>query len=74
VPEFIPYLVAYGVLGFFGWLRYRAYLEFLFKVVKKHGVEGLRAAEGVAKPGLNIDADLPRKKLPPSKPDEQRAA
>lgn len=74
MPDFIPYLVASCVLGFFGWLRYRAYLKFMFKVVEKHGVEGLRAAEGVAKPGLNIDADLPHRKLPPTDSGEQRAA
>lgn len=44
------FLIIAGLAGFFGLLRYLAYLMFAWHVSKMHGVAGLRAMQYVATP------------------------
>ena len=53
------------LLGFFGWLKYRAYLKFMTHVVDKLAdkrANEITAIGKIAKPGVDV-ASLPRRRL-----------
>ncbi|GAA2573508.1 hypothetical protein [Pseudonocardia hydrocarbonoxydans] len=65
--EIIVPVAGSALLGFFGWLKYRAYLQFMTHVVEKLGDK--RAAEiaaigRISKPGLAV-SELPTRRPGP---------
>ncbi|SDH44121.1 hypothetical protein SAMN05216377_12281 [Pseudonocardia oroxyli] len=71
----------YGILllatalvgGFFGYLKYRAYLKSIDKVIEKLGVPGLKAAASIAKPTATPLPSV-RSLKGPKEPPSQTAA
>lgn len=64
------------LLGFFGWLKYRAYLKFMTHVVDKLASKDIAKISDIgkiAKPGVDV-GELPRRRLrPPKRNDEDQA-